>query len=264
MLWKQVHDPVHFTFRFRWLTRFCHQQSQCRRPSGPTVRSASCAAWASRALSNSFSRCSARGPLVQFRDMFGQCQCIQSMIQQLCRRSRRQPHGNVPPLKQNSRGAPAVSHEYGNCCCAGIVGPSVSGRVGETQTESFSPSNPNTNRSSRGSQAEYVVRDVCNLEINVRSLSPCFTCQVNVSHGEIVRCLVHHVASILCSFFDGDSFANSGRQMRSSAPPSTSNVPAGPLGVVTAAKHQLDASTSIVSPSTSLQCTDLTPSSSAS
>ena len=75
-----------------------------------------------------------------------------------------------------------------------------------------------------------------------------------------MRCLVHHVASILCSFFDGDSFANSGRQMRSSAPPSTSNVPAGPLGVVTAANHQLDASTSIASPSTSLQCTDLTPS----
>ena len=143
---KCVRALVNFTFTFRRPTRFCHRDSQLR-SSGPTMRSASCAAWAFRPRFNSFhvaqyvSTCRV--------SCHRECQFIQSTIQGTCRRSRGQFQGNV--IRRN-------------------------------KSHMMNQRSRNTNPFLKSFlKLRHVVRDVCNLAVNACSLSLCSHRQVDMS-----------------------------------------------------------------------------------
>ena len=103
LLWRKVRELVNVMFSFGRVTKFCHRDSQfhIRRPSGPTVRSASCAAWTFRPRNKSLTRCSIHVHLSNFG----------SAVEKTYSREFHLP-------QQVSHDESAVSHEHANFSCA--------------------------------------------------------------------------------------------------------------------------------------------------
>ena len=91
-----------------------------------------------------------------------------------------------------------VSHEHASCSCTRTVGPSLLGCFGDTCFEFFPPLKLNTNPFLQSLPSLSVLSEMSATWRSMWSL-----CSHAVSHGAMVPCLAHHVASNLVLLFDG-------------------------------------------------------------
>ena len=208
-----MREFVNFTFSFR---RLGSQGSaigitnSIRRPSGPIMRSASCAAWAFQPgqLLVFPRNCSIRAHLSSFVPCLGSANSSNRRVQQICRRSTRQFPRECHPSQNVSHDVSAVSHEYANYVLrAETTERSSLGRFGDTWLSRCSPFNLNTNPFLKSfAKAEYILRDVCNLDSQCLLAVPVFhtvRLTMSVIHGEIMCCLAHPATSHPVLFPDG-------------------------------------------------------------